>query len=47
MLIEFQVRVAETLKKREGDFSVNYANVAETVCLTGAKQFRKFGSIAR
>jgi len=45
--MQMLVRVAETLKKREGDFSVNYANVAETVCLTGAKQFRKFGSIAR
>lgn len=35
------------MKTRKGDFSVSYAHVAETACLTGAKQFHKFAKPAR
>lgn len=31
------------MKKREGDFSVSYAGVAESVCRTGQKKYAKFG----
>jgi len=45
--MQMLVRVAETLKRRNGDLSVNYANVGETVCLTASKPFRKFAPFAR
>ena len=42
-----QVDAAEEMKNRQGDFIVSYAHVAETACLTGAKQFHKFAKPAR
>lgn len=35
------------MKKREGDFSVSYADVAETACLTGDPKFVKYAKAAR
>jgi len=45
--MQMLVNAAEEMKTRKGDFSVSYAHVAETACLTGAKQFHKFAKPAR
>ena len=35
------------MKKREGDFSISYADVAQTACRTGPPQYAKFGNASR
>jgi len=45
--MQMLVNAAEEMKNRQGDFIVSYAHVAETACLTGAKQFHKFAKPAR
>lgn len=41
--MQMLVKSAAVMKKREGDFSVSYSGVAESVCRTGQKKYAKFG----
>ncbi|KAK4017028.1 hypothetical protein OUZ56_031984 [Daphnia magna] len=41
--MQMLVKSAAIMKKREGDFSISYADVAETACRTGPPQFAKYG----
>ena len=43
----WQVKSAAVMKKREGDFSISYADVAQTACRTGPPQYAKFGNASR
>jgi len=45
--MQLLVRTAKVMKERQGNFIVNYADVAEAVCVTGTKRIRKHGVMLR